>query len=138
MTDHADIIASLEKATGPGVLLDALVAKATGWVQKWKYDGVFCMDVPAGWVRFDGVPRACPPEYTASLDAAIALVERVLPGWSWGVSRSDEPGENGAPSEERYYADVFAPGAEYAADHATAPLALLCAAFDALQAQVAS
>ncbi|MDH3740291.1 MAG: hypothetical protein OER56_01720 [Hyphomicrobiales bacterium] len=26
------------------------------------------------------------PEYTASIDAALALVERVLPGWTWRVA----------------------------------------------------
>ena len=28
------------------------------------------------------------PAYTASLDAAVALVERELPGWSWQIRRS--------------------------------------------------
>lgn len=29
------------------------------------------------------------PAYTASVDAAIALAERVLPGWNWRVGRTE-------------------------------------------------
>ncbi len=28
--------------------------------------------------------------YTASVDAAIALAERVLPGWYWGITQGDD------------------------------------------------
>jgi hypothetical protein len=30
------------------------------------------------------------PKLTASVDAAIALAERVLPGWYWGITQGDD------------------------------------------------
>ena len=30
------------------------------------------------------------PTYTASVDAATALAERVLPGWYWGITQGDD------------------------------------------------
>jgi hypothetical protein len=38
------------------------------------------------WVALEFDRRSSPidaPEYTTSLDAALALAERVLPGWDW-------------------------------------------------------
>lgn len=29
------------------------------------------------------------PRYTASLDAAVGLVEKMLPGWTWGINGPD-------------------------------------------------
>lgn len=43
---------------------------------KW-VDGVAVMPVGDMQVRY------YPPAYTSSLDAALALVEEVLPGWDW-------------------------------------------------------
>lgn len=33
------------------------------------------------------------PHYTTSLDAALALVERVLPGWAWSVGNKAQGGQ---------------------------------------------
>lgn len=63
MTTFSDIIARLENATGPDRDLDRLIAKETG--------------------AFEIIEAK---NYTASLDAAIALVERILPGWGWRVA----------------------------------------------------
>ena len=35
-----------------------------------------------GWVGFQVVPH-----YSLSIDAALALAERVLPGWAWNIDR---------------------------------------------------
>lgn len=68
-----------------------------------------------------------PPLYTSSIDDAVALVERKLPGWNWSVDRqADEylgtiypSGENSESAGEQY--------------GASAPLALLAALLTALQ-----
>ena len=67
MTAPTDIIARLESATGSNFKLD------------WDIHRMFD---PKHAERFD-----IPPNYTSSLDAAIALCERVLPGWAWRVTR---------------------------------------------------
>lgn len=36
-------------------------------------------------------PSMIPFDYTASVDAAIALAERVLPGWGWLVQNCGHP-----------------------------------------------
>jgi hypothetical protein len=62
----ADLIATLEGLTQPSREADALISKTLLNYADVERDG------PAGWKKV--------PDYTASLDAAIALVERVLPG----------------------------------------------------------
>lgn len=64
------------------------------------------------------------PELTASLDAAIALVERVLPGWDWG--RDDD---------QRMY--LYPPNTDecLSARGATPAIALLIALLKAKEAQ---
>lgn len=74
--------------------------------------------------------------YTGLIDAAVALVERVLPGWSWGVDHlAGEPvrAHVGPPlgeGENEYVAQIWneRPGK-------TPPLALLSALLSALIAQ---
>lgn len=70
--------------------------------------------------------------YTASLDAALALVERVLPGWL--VDLTEHPdGEGG-----RYYStQLYTPDIlkSVSREHVTRPLALLSALLAALIAQ---
>lgn len=63
MTDLQSLLTRLEEAERPDRGLDG------------------CLD---GLVDHDN--EAWPPPYTASLDAALALVERALPGWHWEVS----------------------------------------------------
>lgn len=53
----------VEKATGPDRIID------------WE-------------LTFDG--KGVPDNYTASIDAALALVERVLPTWGWEVHQDDD------------------------------------------------
>lgn len=85
MSKYTDIIARLEKATGPDRELDAAIAGCVGEApgQGWALieqdtPGVFNMDA-GRWIK-GGVIRT-PKPYTASIDASIALVERMLPGW---------------------------------------------------------
>jgi hypothetical protein len=90
-----DLIERLEKEGGSREL-DAEVALATGWrphltkaraakgfryEQSSRHKGTFVLMhgyQPCGKEKHV-------PKYTTSLDAAIALCERVLPGWCWKV-----------------------------------------------------
>ena len=77
MSKYADIIARLEKAEGPDREIDGFIALVEGWTFE-KMEG----DRSPYW-RKPGVTdyfmRSDLPRYTASIDAAIALVERILP-----------------------------------------------------------
>jgi hypothetical protein len=102
MSDIKALIERLEKATGPDRELDAAIWAATlprdgvgidgyGLPDGAHYEYRPCEDgrvemlVSLNGER--GVTRANrpSPEYTASLDAAVALVEKVLPGWWWQI-----------------------------------------------------
>lgn len=75
MTDHTDLIRRLEEAEAGSRRLDVAVHDA---LFPPRADGYQMPDgtvLPPSWGRgFDD------PPYTTSLDAALALVERVLPG----------------------------------------------------------
>jgi hypothetical protein len=84
-----------------------------------------------GWFHPDfGKVRPADP-YTASLDAALALVERVLPGWAWSVGNL----RNGAQCYlmDRPGGVLHEPGLA-----ATPPLAVLRALLAALLSAPAS
>ena len=87
MSKYADIIERLEKAEGPDRLIDVLVGYAADYVvedislrERMDRHGVEYMleKVDRG---FNSIWPLL-PRYTASIDAAIALVERMLPGWN--------------------------------------------------------
>lgn len=75
------------------------------------------------------------PGYTASLDAAVALVEKMLPGWNFTVASTKVPGD------ARPWADVASPAwiagendAEQGEGYGATPaIALLIALFRALE-----
>ena len=77
-----------------------------------------------------------PPELTASIDAALALVERMLPGWKWGVaSVAVKTGEKSPEGYPRYGTGFRAHVTQVSAlrpmpsvaEGPTAPLAILVA-----------
>lgn len=66
MTDPTDLIARVEKLTGPDREVDLFIHMdlcPSEYEGKWSWDD-----------------DTRPPHLTASIDAAVALVERVLPG----------------------------------------------------------
>lgn len=91
----ADILASLEKLTGPSEEIDAeilclLAAPAGSKVEQSRFNGAWCIYEPRqsgkepfalwewrGWHRARGWP------VTGSLDAIVALIEQKLPGAEW-------------------------------------------------------
>lgn len=129
MMEASELIERLEKATGPDREIDALlwahfdnrvVRIAYGEVIARKRDSLD--DVRLGFV--DPTPLRSNfygwdgEAYTASIDAALALVERVLPGWGYFLRHDSDSGYVAA----LVYPDAFrvTPGATNGANMATA------------------
>lgn len=92
MTDKASLIALKERvdaADGPSYALDTAIALHTGFwpAERVDYTTGSMSEGLTVWFT-DGPELPLPPNVTASVDAALALVERVLPGWEWGVRNS--------------------------------------------------
>ena len=83
MTDHTSLIARLESAGEGSRELDFDVATASG------------SEVREGWaeVYADGDFGGSVKSYTTSLDAALALAERVLPDHAMNVCKDQGPPE---------------------------------------------
>lgn len=73
------------------------------------------------------------PSYTASIDAALALVERVLPGWFWRVGHSTLYA--GWATVYREHPNNTTGDGEHFAEAKSAPLAILAALLKALVAR---
>ncbi|MDO6966938.1 hypothetical protein [Rhizobium alvei] len=119
MSRYTYIIDKLREATGPDRELDWRIADA--------------LDIPYPWVKTDRWPPFAKgsllekeiPAYTASIDACVALVERMLPGYDWGFGR--DAGAFSAGLSESFHSKIiecFGP---------TLPLAILRALFQALE-----
>jgi hypothetical protein len=131
MDELGDLIARVEGATGADREIDIAIACAvrnppigvsrSTWESWPGQDGRF-----TGLIHCGGFTIERPPEFTASLDAALALCERVLPSVFWNVGVSDTK----AP---RYSADVACPGSGERPGY-TPALAVLSALLRALQA----
>lgn len=109
MSDLSSLIARLEKAEGPSHELDRLIAS-----------------VVLG--RSIGVSK-----WTASLDAAVSLAERVLPNWHADIDLLSPP-----PMSDKFGARLFDANGSWqnvAAEAITPALALVLATLRALQSQ---
>lgn len=141
------LLSRLEAATGPDREIDARFAVSCGAV-------IMRHDAAAGFAFFhadEEFPRAAflsnctqgedeayrslgqclsVERYTASIDAALALAERMLPGWMWYVG---SVGENDMPQ-----ATVTEPAEDcrdFVGHAPTAPVAILIALLRALSAR---
>lgn len=90
MSGIADLIDRMEKLEGPDREVDAdLDVALFGGETVWKQANYTMESYPASRrlskYHVGGFANEHVPIYTASLDAAAALVERVLPGWWWKV-----------------------------------------------------
>lgn len=122
MGRYTDIIARLESASGPDRELDFAIAETLGALPR---------------NRFGDDIGVCRP-VTASLDAAIGLVERVLPDAYRASGRTGlYPGMIPGSSPYAYWAEVGDWGSPSRAGHDREPIALLLALFRALEAQEA-
>lgn len=109
MTDYADIIRRLTEAAGPGRDLDWEVYASSG---------------------LEGVGMyGAHPEYTASLDASIALCELMLPGWAKGF---DDGPETHLAFVDPHDHELRITGARYTATAKSPAIALLISMFRAL------
>lgn len=86
MTDYSDLIARLEKADGPDTRLDEDIAQAVSVEMEFGQ----LADAPAGvgcmmYRLREGGGMSSALRVTASLDAAIALTNKMLPGWTMAV-----------------------------------------------------
>lgn len=118
MSDLAELLERVCAATGPNRALDLMIKAALSNVlSAMTYEE--CEERVADREAFDAWSATSP--YTASIDAALALVERMLPGKLWGVD-----------TRGVYRAQV---GLSKANHFHSAPLAILAALLSALIAQ---
>jgi hypothetical protein len=120
--------------------LQALLARveaATGWDDD--LDVLLFMDVDPEYGRERKIAKVKSrnyPQYTASLDAALALASRLLPGWAW-MTGCAEGGDFFCSLQPSIGDDPFN-GEGDDGDASTAPLAVLAALLKVLAAQAAS
>lgn len=118
-----DLLERVKAATGPDRELDAEIEVAARWLEaarigiKPEYRAPWRAN-RAGMVG-DGHIDYLAPTFTASLDAALALVERVLPVCGWAVGKS--------PSGIGWARCIKPYQAEFYCEAPTSPLALLTA-----------
>lgn len=83
------LVERLEKASGPKLELDGMVWCAVNGYEYVMWDGAGCVYTDPNAPNWDRgikhVQASIVRPYTASLDAAVALVERVLPGRGYSV-----------------------------------------------------
>ena len=86
MTNLSDIIERLEKAEAGSHKLDEAIALSVVGMTKKNRLAEFPSHDPV-WEftdgRTSGSSHAIVPRYTTSVDAAISLAGKVLPGWAW-------------------------------------------------------
>lgn len=84
--EHGELIARLEAASEGSLELDEAIA-----LRFYPWLAPLPRSEYGGWHHpTDGLIAPADP-YTTSLDAIVALIERKLPGWSWGVSGALSP-----------------------------------------------
>jgi hypothetical protein len=154
VTSLTELREKAERATGPDREIDAAMwAIASGWTLTYLANNIIVADKPGevqrviGWIdpgqvsRNASIHRDDIPRVSASIDAALALVERNLPGWVWQLSKIDGvPSRAPLPDCE---ARVWIPSirtrnlrVESAnGQGATPPLAILSALLRALESQ---
>ncbi|MDJ1632300.1 hypothetical protein [Rhizobium rhizogenes] len=97
-----ELIAALEKSVGPSRELDAditlsVIPEFSGWIKhpnlkndspSWMYGDLWPDHQQFHeWLMRKGAALSVQAKpFTSSIDAAIALTERLLPGWSWTTS----------------------------------------------------
>lgn len=100
MTDYASLIERLEKADGPDRNLDGAIY--------WHLLEENRAERELWWVelQFSATPENVDwrKPFTSSLDAALSLVERKLPGWVWGVTSPDNPEDDPALQRQHFTA----------------------------------
>lgn len=134
--DPSKLISRVEAASGPDRELDCYLQAALEYKQPVRVVGppaydpqrYFCNPLPeTNWIGYDLLNTT--PRYTASLDAAVALVEKVLP--QAGGTTTFGP----AHMFVAMITDRPGGGEKYLGKAATPALALVSALLKAMQAQ---
>lgn len=127
----AALLERVEKAEGPDREIDAeLWALAEGIIwYRIEGDAVIAQHPKhfGGHEYFHGLLEHTILRYTASIDAAVSLVEKVLPGWSWLLSSNGSAhmiSPDFEAAEEEWLENK---GSTYA-DYGKTPALALCAA----------
>lgn len=125
MSDLKELLERVEKATRADHPLGHEVLLALGARHDHDWDHEY-------WF---GEDRLYPYDITASIDAAVALVEKKLPGWSWLLSQRGSAYVI-SPDFEPAPEDWLEPkGVTFHGDGSTPALALIAALLKALIAQ---
>ena len=154
MTDLAQLIERLEAASEGSRELDAACIVAAqdipapryglkeGFKQECRLGNDDCsvevwtvgLDYEERYARYPATP------VTTSIDAIVALIERKLPGWFWGIGRRSDADDPAKPmwaevASERWIKSETEKDEQFESDGVTAPLALCVVLLRALQAQ---
>lgn len=139
MTTYTDIRARLEAATGPDRELNEEIAFAIRWRPTSGLPATSFAEHEAkhgyetAWTAHAPFRLSWPiPDYTASIDAAIALVEEKLPGWSWRLMNVSHGTPTGMPKCSLKH--PISSGRDVPGFARTPALAILTALFAALEA----
>lgn len=128
--DLSALIEKLEKAERPNYALEVEIFKFFNPDYRDYVEG------RGGLVhRNDGedqrvLSNVRPPNVTASIDAAVSLAERVMPGWDWGMQSFGEDGAQGKVWKHGWHDDTVV-----RAYHASPTIALVLATLRALQSR---
>lgn len=128
MTDLNELLERVKAATGPDRGLDARIEFTLSGVSFFESDIADLLQVidePTGYGKYQKIDSANIPSFTASIDAALALVERVLPN----TLRRLSDWEDGTGAKANL---VLSNGSHHWADGASIPLAILAALLQAL------
>lgn len=124
------LLERVKVAKGPDRELDADIAAALGFKIEWKQANYTLEMYPV--ITWPPGREPC-PQFTTSIDAALALVERVLPGFQWLIRNDETRG---------FFANLHEPHKSPNQGHWSAPcwaatpaLAILSALLTALIAQ---
>ena len=148
-----DLIRKLETATGPTKELDRAIARLIGWhrveprharnrhgawISPDEFLGVMSDGSPVISQSMDGTTmHRDVPDFTASIDAAVALAERVLPGHGRMGAKGRCTPQEPLYGYQIYRSDILDDGAEPAligeAEHESEPICLVLATLRALR-----
>lgn len=85
MEKHQELVARLEVTTEGSRELDVLIGSVTGYRNRFTGQ-LLCEALADPEMHDEALQWEGVPYYTTSLDAAVALARRVLPGWDWSVT----------------------------------------------------
>lgn len=122
MTIPQELVERVRGLTGPDREIDRDIhAEVDGWEKVWNEDLEFFQL----WKNDKWIALGSIPSYTASIDAALALAERVLPG---SMKRVFDNPDDGSVRAEIIHGLIYGKG-----DHDTWPLAIVFATLIATQ-----